>query len=228
MVTGHGPGGLLPSAPERPLFREQDATALGVRNSAIARENGLPDPRRLAPGLRIFESATLLAEGPRHTGQRAAAELAARPGGFWLHLDLDVIDGEAMPAVDDPLPGGPDWEQAKELLRPLLLSPALLGADITLLNRRSTLATTTQGWWSTYSPAPRGRPPMSRGEQKSRDVSGQGNVAACRHVSRPADDKPTAIRHGALGLTRFAVGRLPRADTWCRDASPPAPRLHDP
>ncbi len=63
-----------------------------------------------------------------------AAELAAGPGRFWLHVDLDVIDGAAMPAVDDPLPGGPDWRQTAELLRPLLLSAALLGADVTIPN----------------------------------------------------------------------------------------------
>lgn len=134
VVTGHGPGGLLSSAPDGPLFREQDTLALGVRDSAIAREHGSPDPRRLAPGLRITESAELLTEGPACAGQRAAAELATRPEGFWLHLDLDVIDGAAMPAVDDPLSGGPDWEETQELLRPLLRSPALLGAEVTILN----------------------------------------------------------------------------------------------
>jgi arginase len=134
IVTGHGPPGILPEGPSAPLFRDEDVVALGVRDSGIARENGSPDPRRLAPGLRIIESASLLADGPGRTGQRVAAELAASPGSFWLHFDLDVIDGEAMPAVDDPLPGGPDWRQAAELLRPLLLSPALLGADVTILN----------------------------------------------------------------------------------------------
>jgi arginase len=134
VVTGHGPEGLLPKDGAASLFREEDSVALGVRDSAIARMNGSPDPRRLAPGLRIIESAALLAEGPGHAGRRVAAELAARPAGFWLHLDLDVIDGAAMPAVDDPLPGGPDWAQTAELLRPLLASPALLGADVTILN----------------------------------------------------------------------------------------------
>jgi arginase len=134
IVTGHGPAGLLPDAPGAPLFRDEDAVALGIRDSTIARDNESPDPRRLAPGLRIIESASLLADGPERTGQRVAAELAAGPGRFWLHFDLDVIDGEAMPAVDDPLPGGPDWRQTTELLRPLLLSPVLLGADVTILN----------------------------------------------------------------------------------------------
>lgn len=134
VVTGHGPAGLLPDEHGAPLFREEDALAIGVRDSAIARENGSPDPRRLAPGLRIIESASLLAAGPALTGQRAATELAAGPGRFWLHLDLDVIDGEAMPAVDDSLPDGPDWGQTAEPLRPLLRSPALLGADVTILN----------------------------------------------------------------------------------------------
>ena len=108
--------------------------ALGVRDSAIARENGSPDPHHLAPGLRITGSASLLADGPGLAGQRAASELEAGRGRFWLHFDLDVIDGEAMPAVDDPLPGGPDWQQTRELLWPLLHSPALLGADVTILN----------------------------------------------------------------------------------------------
>jgi arginase len=134
IVTGHGPEGLLPEKPPVPLFREQDVLALGVRDSAIARQNGSPDPRRQAPGLRLIESANLLAEGPGRTGERVAAELAAGPGRFWLHFDLDVIDGAAMPAVDDPLPGGPDWRQTAALLRPLLASPALLGADVTILN----------------------------------------------------------------------------------------------
>jgi len=134
IVTGHGPTGLLPGEPAAPLFREADTLAIGVRDSAIARQNGSPDPRRLAPGLRITESAVLLADGPGNAGQNAATELAAGPGRFWLHLDLDVIDSEAMPAVDDPLPGGPDWGQTAELLRPLLRSPALLGADVTILN----------------------------------------------------------------------------------------------
>jgi arginase len=134
VVTGHGPDGLLPQDGGAPLFREQDVVALGVRDSSIARAHGSPDPRRLVPGLRLIGSAELLAAGPGRTGGRVAAELAARPGGFWLHLDLDVIDAAAMPAVDDPLPGGPNWEQTAELLRPLFASPALLGADVTILN----------------------------------------------------------------------------------------------
>jgi len=134
IVTGHGPAGVLPEAPAGPLFREEDALALGVRDSAIARKNGSPDPRRVAPNLRLIESTSLLEEGPERSGRRVAAALAVGPGRFWLHFDLDVIDGAAMPAVDDPLPGGPDWRQTAELLRPLLLSPALLGADVTILN----------------------------------------------------------------------------------------------
>jgi arginase len=30
---------------------------------------------------------------------------AARPGGYWLHLDVDILDPEVMPAVDSPDPG---------------------------------------------------------------------------------------------------------------------------
>ncbi len=134
IVSGHEPQGVLARGQEPPLFREQDIVALGVRDSAIARANGSPDPRVVAPALRIVESATLLVEGPASVGQRSALDLANGSGRYWLHFDLDVIDGEAMPAVDDPLPGGPDWLQTGELLEPLVRSPALLGADVTILN----------------------------------------------------------------------------------------------
>lgn len=134
IVSGHEPTGVLVGGPGPPFFREQDIIALGVRDSAIARANGSPDPRLVAPGLRIIESQTLLAEGPASIGRHTAQDLAGGSGRYWLHLDLDVIDGEAMPAVDDPLPGGPNWRQTGELLKPLVRSPALLGADVTILN----------------------------------------------------------------------------------------------
>jgi arginase len=61
IVSGHGPKAVLAGEQESPLFREQDIVALGVRDSAIARANGSPDPRVVAPALRMVESATLLA-----------------------------------------------------------------------------------------------------------------------------------------------------------------------
>jgi arginase len=39
--------------------------------------------------------------------------------GYWVHLDVDVLDPTVMPAVDSPDPGGLDVDQLVALLRPL-------------------------------------------------------------------------------------------------------------
>ncbi len=51
-----------------------------------------------------------------------------------MHVDLDALSTEAMPAVDYLLPGGLDWEELTALLRPLTASPVLLGVDVTIYN----------------------------------------------------------------------------------------------
>ena len=39
-----------------------------------------------------------------------------------------------MPAVDDLVPGGLDWDELTDLLRPLVQNDALLGLDVTIYN----------------------------------------------------------------------------------------------
>jgi arginase len=50
--------------------------------------------------------------------------------GFWVHLDVDILDAEVMPAVDSPDPGGIDHAQLRALLKPLLASANCVGIDI--------------------------------------------------------------------------------------------------
>jgi arginase len=54
--------------------------------------------------------------------------------GFWLHLDVDVLDPRWMPAVDSPDPGGLSYDELSQWLSPLLASPLLTGLDITILD----------------------------------------------------------------------------------------------
>jgi arginase len=53
-------------------------------------------------------------------------------GGFWIHLDADVINPNLMPAVDSPTPGGPTMNQLVQLLTPLVHHPQALGLEITI------------------------------------------------------------------------------------------------
>jgi arginase len=54
--------------------------------------------------------------------------------GFWIHLDLDVLDDELMPAVDSRSPGGLNYRELEEMLTPLLVSTKSIGIEITILD----------------------------------------------------------------------------------------------
>lgn len=63
-----------------------------------------------------------------------ADELASRPHvrGFWLHVDVDVLDPEYLPAVDSPDPGGVSPDQLGELLADLW--PRSVGMTVGILD----------------------------------------------------------------------------------------------
>lgn len=84
--------------------------------------------------LDVVSAAQVLATGPRDAAAEAAAMLAASPGRFWIHLDVDVLGEDAMPATDYLMPGGLDWDELGELLAPLGASPALLGVSVGCVN----------------------------------------------------------------------------------------------
>lgn len=52
--------------------------------------------------------------------------------GFWLHLDVDVLDPEYMPAVDSPDPGGLTPAELQALLAGI--APYAVGAEVTVFD----------------------------------------------------------------------------------------------
>lgn len=52
--------------------------------------------------------------------------------GYWLQVDVDVLDASIMPAVDSPDPGGCTADELIELLRGL--APRAVGASITVFD----------------------------------------------------------------------------------------------
>lgn len=54
--------------------------------------------------------------------------------GFWIHLDVDVLDNKIMPAVDSPQKGGLSYAELRTVLLPLLSAPNCKGIDITILD----------------------------------------------------------------------------------------------
>lgn len=76
----------------------------------------------------------------RHRGaaEAAAKTLAVLDGrgldGFWIHLDVDVLDRKVMPAVDSPDPDGLTYAELIGLLRALSASDLAVGAEVTIFD----------------------------------------------------------------------------------------------
>jgi arginase len=56
--------------------------------------------------------------------------LASAVARAWLHLDLDVLDADALPAVTYDQPRGLDWHDLSTMMAPLLASPLLAGVSV--------------------------------------------------------------------------------------------------
>lgn len=54
--------------------------------------------------------------------------------GFFIHLDVDVLNDQLMPAVDSRTEDGIDYDNLKEILKPLIRSPLCFGIEITVLD----------------------------------------------------------------------------------------------
>jgi arginase len=126
VLTGRGPAGLLPLGSPRPLLAAERIAAIGVRDDS--QELALVDP-----GVHRFDADQLLADGPGTTAMAARRAIGTgRP--LWLHLDIDVIDQEAMPAVSYPQTGGPNISETGALLETLVAIGPLAGAHVTCFN----------------------------------------------------------------------------------------------
>src|SRR6266536_2039917 len=131
VVTGRGPQPLADLEGRRPLVRDADVVALGHHD---------PDPAwyqdvTTATAITVIDADQIR----RDTAAEAAANTLAILGGrgldgFWVHVDVDVLDGELMPAVDSPEPGGLDYQELTTLLRALIASDLAVGVELTIFD----------------------------------------------------------------------------------------------
>jgi arginase family enzyme len=129
ILTGHGPPGLLGIAGT--LVDPGSVVLLGHRpdqlSPDIATENA-----RIDPATRALTALEIRKRGARTVGQEVAA---GNPGKqTWLHLDLDVLDEQALPAVTYPQPLGLDWDEFVELVSPLAAADNLVGVSVADFN----------------------------------------------------------------------------------------------
>ncbi|AEV88292.1 arginase [Actinoplanes sp. SE50] len=127
LVTGRGQANLAAIESRRPYFRDIDVVVLGIRAQ---------DEYRLdlqAAGIVTRPVPMLRAEGAARSAQWARDQLVDCAG-YWVHVDVDVLDPAVMPAVDAPDPGGIAFPELELLLTGLVESPHCLGVEITVFD----------------------------------------------------------------------------------------------
>lgn len=115
-IDGHGP-----------YFQPQDTVHVGCRDDDEHLDEAVSDLAAVIPARRVGE----------HGVSDVAADVlevvtAPHLDGFWVHLDVDILDPEHMPAVDSPDPGGLTPDQLRELLAGV--APRATGAQVAIFD----------------------------------------------------------------------------------------------
>jgi arginase len=127
LVTGRGQPDLAAIEHRRPYFRDTDVVLVGIRTH---------DDYRLdleAAGIQSLPVPNLRAQGAARSAMWARDQLADCVG-YWVHVDVDVLDPAVMPAVDAPDPGGIAYAELELLLCGLVSTRRCLGMEITVFD----------------------------------------------------------------------------------------------
>jgi arginase len=129
LVTGRGQVDLTNIAGRRPYVRDADVVVVGIRDNDeyLAELHGLD--------ILTWPVARLRADGAS-AATGAALDRLERDDldGFWVHLDVDILDPAVMPAVDSPDPGGLQHFELSAVLEPLLSSGHCMGLEVTVFD----------------------------------------------------------------------------------------------
>jgi arginase len=132
-ATGRGPDIVCDLEGRRPLVRDDDVIVFGCRDAASRARRGC---QPLPPDLRVIDRDRVRMLGAAAATREAIARLTREsgPGGFWIHVDADVLDESLMQAVDDPRPGGLLWDELTVVLHTAITSGRAIGLQLAIYN----------------------------------------------------------------------------------------------
>ena len=129
LAVGRGDSTLARLAGEAPLVRAEHVVLIGRRDGGQAYGHAALS----RSGILDLPGHVLAEAGGAAVASRALERLgSADLGGFWIHVDADVLDPAVMSAVDSPEPGGPGISDLVALLAPLVRHPKALGMQVTI------------------------------------------------------------------------------------------------
>jgi arginase len=224
LVTGRGQADLAAIEQRRPYVRDQDVVLLGLRSG---------DEYRMdlqAAGFAVRAVPDVRTLGAARTAQWARTQLA-ECAGFWLHLDVDVLDPSVMPAVDAPDPGGIAYPELELLVRGLIGGANCVGMEVTVfdpdfdvdgryaLDLTDVLITSLKRI-GTWTPGEESPPPGPK--PRGRNTTASHGSAAASDGSAAASDGSAAASHGSAAASHgSAIG--PNASATVPNASATVP-----
>lgn len=131
LATGRGPRELTDMEGLRPYIDAHDVAVVAHRD--FADEPGYSFTEFRASGARQWPLDSVRRAGVAATMRDVRAFLE-NPAwrGFWIHLDVDVLDPSIMPAVDSLDPDGLQFAELGALLGAALASPRCVGMHVTI------------------------------------------------------------------------------------------------
>jgi arginase len=134
LATGRGPRVAADIDGRGPLVRDDDVALLGYRAVADGTDRHL--------GTHVRDTAILVRDLDDIARDGLAAALEAslarvardELGGFFVHLDADVLDDAVMPAVDYRTPGGLQFAEVARIVSAALATGKAVGLELTIFN----------------------------------------------------------------------------------------------
>lgn len=130
IVTGYGHSKLTNIYDLEPYFKESNVFCVGNREYTQA----YVDPI-LESDIHYFDLKTLREVGMTNIVNQFLALVSENElDGFFIHLDVDVLNDKIMPSVDCRESDGLSYMEFRELLIPLVSSKKAVGIEITILD----------------------------------------------------------------------------------------------
>lgn len=129
LATGLGPELLTDIESRKPFIKPEDTIIFGYRRPAP----GETSPAAPQPPMAAFPLNLIQQQGIAQSARTAVAHLESLPiQGFWIHVDMDVLATDWMPAVDSPETGGMTPRELSTVLKVATNSNRCAGMEITI------------------------------------------------------------------------------------------------
>lgn len=132
-ATGRGPSVVTNIEGRRPLVRDEDVVLFGRRDAEEAGKYG--SQRVEDTGIDVIDLQHIRRHGIDQAITEALGRLTKQElAGFWLHIDVDVLDDAIMPAVDYRMTDGLSWAELQRIIAAARATGRCCGMNVAIFN----------------------------------------------------------------------------------------------